>query len=254
MSGPKQDASGTNPASQSNETLAWVLAALPAAVLVVSLILVPSGSTVGVDALSGLALAASAALVVVDKRRVAASGAAAGAALPATAWFLVPPVYLWKRANRLGRSKAQAWTWMGCSLAAVVVPFAFAILLASGAAEPDGLAARPPAPAGRPDLGKQGPASGGNDRAVAEPALPSCTDARYVQDVLAVFGDVRTMRAAGIRGVVLSERRELDIGRGEIPSLRFCSGRMMGSNGDDYSINYGFEIVEGQVIVHVEIP
>ena len=253
MSALKQDAPGADPAPRSNETLAWTLAALPAAASVVSMILVPSSSTIGSDAVGALALAASAALVVIDKRRLAASGAAAGAALPATAWFLVPPVYLWKRANRLGRSKAQAWTWMGCSLAAVVVPIILVILLASGAAEPDGLAARPPAPASRPDRGKQGPASGGSDGAVAAPALPSCTDPRYAQDLLAVFGDVRTMREAGIRGVVLSERRELDIAKGVVPPLRVCSGSMMGSDGEDYPITYGFEIVQGQVIVHVVI-
>ena len=36
------------------------------------------------------------------------------------------------------------------------------------------------------------------------------------------------------------------------PSIRACTGKMLASNAQDYPINYGFDIEEDHVIVHVE--
>lgn len=81
------------------EGLAWALAASPLAVAVVLLILFLLGVVDDVRALSVLSLATSAALVIADRKGLVRSGRAMDGPPPAVRWFLVPPVYLWRRAT-----------------------------------------------------------------------------------------------------------------------------------------------------------
>lgn len=106
MSGPDLSAQADR-TPRAGEGLAWALAVSPLAVAVVLLALFLLGSVDDVRALTVLSLAASAALVIADRRSIVRSGRAAGGPPPSVRWFLVPPVYLWRRAACLGRSRVQ---------------------------------------------------------------------------------------------------------------------------------------------------
>ncbi len=125
-----------------------------------------------------LVLLASAGLVVLDKRDLARSGRVPKAALPSTAWFLVLPVYLRKRARRLGQGPLQFWVSVGCAVAGPVVgTAAVAALALATLSQPDG-------------------------------ALPACNDPDAIQDVLNTFDGLGPVREAGVRGVSLSGQEE----------------------------------------------
>lgn len=209
------------PAPPSNDRWAWALAVLPltAAVLLAPLALLGLGR----DLPTLLTLLASAALVVVDRRDLARSGRLSRAALPATAWFLVSPVYLRKRARRLGQGSLQFWVAVGCAVAAPVVATIVVGLLT--------LATRPQ------ETG----------------VLPACNDPGSVQDVLNAFDGLGTAREAGVHGVSLSGQEETGQGPGAVPKLRYCSASVLASNAEEYGIDYTYEQRPDGVIIRLKL-
>lgn len=211
------------------DSLAWVLAILPLAAMALRAMAGALEINLGVVSLTSLAGAA--ALVVADKRAMAGQGRLRHSALPSTAWFLIAPVYLFKRATVLRAPKTQFWVSLAC------MALAFAGETASAA---------------RAALDARN-AGSAETTTNAVPALPGCADKAYMPSVVNVFGDIAEVRNAGIRGVVVTRRIDRGVGQDEVPPVRVCSGTMAASDGQDYQITYGFEIIQDQVIVNVEL-
>ena len=176
--------------------MAWALAILPlaSAVLLAALVLLEVAD--GMRALTALTLLASIAFVLADGQRLRRSGVAAGG-IPSAWWSLLPPIYLWRRAAALGRSKAPFWAWFASTAAASAVRVAVLVALASQAAD---------------------------ERAAAE-RLPDCADRGMVTDLRAVFDDLPAAKQDGVRAVSLGGQAEVAQGPGPVPTVRTAPGR-----------------------------
>ena len=185
---------------------------------------------------SGAALAiaarmtASFALAAADRRDLACAGRPA----PGIAWALLPEGYLLVRARRLGRTPGWFWLSLGCEAAAYVVGTILLALIMGRAPSPAPLPARPSA-------------------ADPAPVLPQCNDRSMVDDVLATFDDIAQAKAAGLRGISLTGQAEVGQGPGAVPQERVCDGVVEASNTGRYDVSYGFEIVQGRLIVRVAL-
>jgi len=115
--------------------MAWALAALPLASAVLLAVLALLDVIDDMRALSALALLATAALVLADRRRLRRSGMASGG-MPSAWWFLVPPVYLWRRAVALGRPKAPVWGWGASTVLAGVIRVVVLAVIATQSPRP----------------------------------------------------------------------------------------------------------------------
>lgn len=221
QSSPAPPSPATVSAVPANQTLVWALATLPitgAALSGLALLAGISGTLVGV-----VIVAAAALLVMVDKRRLVAAGAASRAALPATAWFLFVPVYLWKRATLLSSSRAPAWaSLIGAGAAPVVL-----MLVAGLTAAASGLGAA---------------------------SLPDCAARAVASDVIRIFGDIPEVRRLAVRGVHLSKQTEFAQGPGRQPRERYCSATVLASDTREYEVEYSLELRGADLIVHVELP
>ncbi len=211
--------------TKGEDTLAWALAVSPVAATAILVLLLLVGFVFDLRWLSVLTLLAAAVLVVADKRRLVAWGRVAWGDLPATAWFLVPPVYLWKRATRLGRSKSHCWTWLTCAAVAFIAQTALMVAIATELA----------------------------DRRVAAQRLPDCASPTIVADVRGVFDSLPVVRQAGVKAVSLSEPEEVAQGPGSVPTARYCSGMMLASDTVEYAIDYSFERRQEQVIIRLQL-
>lgn len=221
MSSPPQDPVQSTAAARNINAFAWALAVCPLAIVAIGTVLVLMGLPSGEDWVSVLTLAASVALVVADKRRILASGVAITGNLPATAWFVVPPVYLWKRANRLGRTKAQSWTAIACDVLAIVIPVAMLALPASNMAQAD--------------------------------VLSGCADPEIKTGVEDTFSGWVVARNAGVKAVSLVDQEEVAQGPGKNPKKRYCRATVLASDDKEYPVEYMLEMRQGQVFIHLEI-
>lgn len=114
-------------APRATDVAAWALAVLPLAATVLA------AGALGIDlgVVSAAALAAAAALVVHDKRRLGAAGTVPLSALPSTWWFLFPPRYLDRRARLLDAPRVQFHASLVCLALALVARAAIAAVVAS---------------------------------------------------------------------------------------------------------------------------
>lgn len=204
--------------------MAWALAALPLASAALLAFLVLLDVVEGMRALTALTLLATVALVLADRQRLRRSGVAAGG-VPSAWWFLVPPVYLWRRATALGGSKAPFWVWFASSAGAYVIQIAVLVALASQAA---------------------------GERAAAG-RLPDCADPAMAADIKSIFNDLPAARQAGVRAVSLGGQAEVAQGPGPVPTVRYCSGTMLASDTVEYAIDYSFERRQEDVIIRLQL-
>ena len=204
--------------------MAWALAALPLASAALLAVLVLLDVADGMRALTALTLLASAALVLTDRQRLRRSRVAAGG-MPSAWWFLVPPVYLWRRATALGGSKVPFWAWFASTAGASVIRVAVLVALASQAA---------------------------GERAAAG-RLPGCADRDVVADIKGVFDSLPAARQDGVRAVSLGSQAEVGQGPGPVPTVRYCSGTMLASDTVEYAIDYSFERRQEDVIIRLQL-
>ena len=200
--------------------MAWALAALPLASAVLLAVLVLVDAVDDMRALSALALLASAALVVTDRRRLQRSGLANGG-VPSAWWFLVPPAYLWRRATALGRSKAPVWGWVASTVLAGMVRVVMLAVIAT--------------------------------RIAAAERLPDCTSRDMVADIKAVFDSLPAAQQAGVKAVSLGSQREVAQGPGSTPAERYCTGTMLASDTVEYAIDYSFERRQDDVVIRLQL-
>jgi len=93
---------------------AWFLALFP--LIVVVFILLAAAMTV--SAPSAFSLVVPPLLVWQDRKSLKAHEIEKP---PSFWWFIIPMVYLWKRANLLDGNKILAWLWLGSWVASVVI-------------------------------------------------------------------------------------------------------------------------------------
>ena len=215
---PSQSPPNVNTTLSTPDAAAWGLAFLPLATAL--LYILAALVRINSDMVSVAAFLASAALVIADKRNLVRTGRLARSSLPATAWFLFSPMYLFKRATRLRGPKTQLWISIACSVLVLIVSIVITAMAANRLAD-------------------------------ADPVLPGCADRRSIPDVVGAFDTVESVRNAGLHGVIVTEQTEISQGPGARPTTRLCSGTMQASNARDYDIRYEFEIVQGQVIITV---
>ena len=201
-------------AGQAPTPYAWALALSPLLTVVVGVPLALAG--LGPLAAALARLGAATALIILDRRALSRSDCLPPDALPAVAWLLLPEVYLVKRARRLGRPLTQFWVM----LAAEAATLALGVGLVGAAVQSQ-----------------------------ADAGLPRCADRSSVDDVLAVFGDIPDVRAAGLHGIALLDQTEIAQGPGASPQERVCEGAVEASDTRRYGITYGFEIIQGRIVV-----
>jgi len=219
MTGPALPSATSQPPA-GRDGLAWALAALPLASAVLLAVLALLDVVDAMPALSALALLASAALVLADRQRLRRSGMASGG-LPSAWWFLVPPVYLWRRAAALGQSKAPVWGWGASTVLAGVTRVVVLAVIAT--------------------------------RIAAAERLPDCTSRDVVADIKAVFDSLPAAQQAGVKAVSLGTQSEVAQGPGSIPTERYCTGVMLASDTVEYAIDYSFERRQDEVIIRLQI-
>lgn len=202
----------------------WALAALPLASATLLAVLVLLDVADSMRALTALTLFASAALVLADRQRLRRSGVAASG-MPSPWWFLVPPIYLWRRAAALGGSRAPFWAWFASTAGAFVIRVAVLVALASQAAGERAVAAR----------------------------LPGCADRAMAADVKTVFDDMPAAKQDGVRAVSLGGQAEVAQGPGAVPTVRYCSGTMLATDTVEYAIDYSFERRQEDVIIRLQL-
>jgi len=220
VSGPGESAQASPP-KDGRDVLSWALAVSPLAVTVFLAVLVLLDLTSAFRWIFVVSLVAFAALVIADKKRLLWLDVSSKGRLPATAWFLIPPAYLWRRATCLGRSRGQFWVWMACAVLAFIIRVAFLATLASSLSE-----------------------SGG---------LPGYASQDVVDDMMNLFDDLPVVRGGGLKGVSLSDWEEASQGSSGDPTQRRCTGMMLASNDREYAIVYTFEQREEQVIIHLQL-
>jgi len=219
MTGPAlPSATAQSPAGR--DGLAWALAALPLASAVLLAILALLNAVDDMRALSALTLLASAALVLADRQHLQRSGMASGG-MPSAWWFLVPPVYLWRRAAALSRSKAPVWGWGASTVLAGVIRIVVLAVIAT-------------------------------QIATAE-RLPDCASRDMVADIKAVFDSLPAAQQAGVKAVSLGTQREVAQGPGSTPAERYCTGVMLASDNVEYAIDYSFERRQDEVIIRLQL-
>ncbi len=219
MSSPTLPAA-TVPSPAGMDGMAWALAAVPLASAVLLAVFALSDAVDAMRALSALALVASAALVLADRRRLQRSGMAGGG-MPSAWWFLLPPVYLWRRAAALGRSKAPVWGWGASTVLAGIVRVLVLAVIATQIAT-----------AGR---------------------LPDCASRDMAADIKAVFDSLPAAQQAGVRAVSLGGQAEVGQGPGSTPAERYCTGVMLASDNVEYAIDYSFERRQDEVIIRLQL-
>ena len=207
--------------SEDGDVLGWALAVSPLAVTVAMSLLVLLDLLSGFQWLGALSLLTSAVLVLADKVRLTRSGRSSKDYLPATAWFLVPPAYLWRRAICLGRPKIQFWIWMACAAGALVVRVTILELLVPGLA------------------------------VTAE--LPRCASRDIVDDVRTVFENLPVVRQEGLKVVSLSDQQEAGQQSGDGLTVRRCTGTMLASDDNEYPVSYALEQRREEVIIHIRL-
>ena len=208
------------PSLAGKDGMAWALAAVPLASAVLLAVPVLLGAVDAMRVLSEFAVVASAALVRADKRRLQRSGAATGG-MPSAWWFLLPPVYLWRRAVALGRSKAPVWGWLGNSTLAGVIRVVVVAVIATQVATAE--------------------------------RLPDCASRNMAADIRAVFDDLPAARQAGVRAVSLGGQAEVGQGPGSTPAERYCTGVMLASDSVEYAIDYSFERRQDDVVIRLQL-
>lgn len=219
MNGPVLPSATAQPPA-GKDGMAWALAALPLASAVLLAVFALVDAVDDMRALSALALLASAVLVVADRRRLQRSGLADGG-VPSAWWFLVPPVYLWRRATALGRSKAPVWGWVASTVLAGIVRVVMLAVIAT--------------------------------RIAAAERLPDCASRDMVADIKAVFDSLPAAQQAGVKAVSLGSQREVAQGPGSTPAERYCTGTMLASDTVEYAIDYSFERRQDEVIIRLQI-
>jgi len=187
-------------------------------------VLAIAGAIDGMGALSVVTLLASAALVLADRQRLQRFGLAGGG-LPSAWWFLVAPVYLWRRATALGASRAPVWVWLASTAVAFVISIAVLGVIASQAAQ---------------------------ERAAAE-RLPDCASRDMTADIKAAFDSLPVARQAEVKAVSLGSQREVAQGPGATPTERYCTGVMLASDTVEYAIDYSFERRQEDIIIRLQL-
>jgi len=160
------------------------------------------------------------ALVLADRQRLRRSGMASGG-MPSAWWFLLPPVYLWRRAAALGRSKTPVWGWGASTVLAGIVRVVVLALIAT-------------------------------QIATAE-RLPDCASRDMVADINAVFDSLPAAQQAGVKAVSLGTQREVAQGPGSTPAERYCTGVMLASDNVEYAIDYSFERRQDEVVIRLQL-
>lgn len=201
------------------------MALTPMARLVVGVPLALSGGGSGAALAIAARLVASLALAAADRRALSCTGYSA----PGIMWALVPEGYLWVRARRLGRKPGWFWLALGCEAVAYVAGTILVAVILGRAPTAQTSTAEPDA------------------------VLPYCADHSVIDDVLATFGDIPEAKAAGLRGIMLTGQSEVAQGPGAVPRERVCDGVIEASDTGRYDVSYGFEIIQGRLIVRVAL-
>lgn len=107
------------PTTHIDNTLAWVIALVPIIGAVIELA-ISQQVNIPVWGIIGGYLVSYIVLVQIDVRRIKASGNSVDTTQFENWWLLIP-VYLFKRANSLKQSKAYFWTWFGAIVIGSVI-------------------------------------------------------------------------------------------------------------------------------------
>ncbi len=202
------------------DVFGWALAFTPLILPVLAFAFEFSGVVVLPSLLSVLVTTITAAIIIADKRVIAAEGRAVVGKFPSTLWFLFPPAYLWKRARAFSLPRLQVWVWIGCSV------LSYFLLIAAMA------------------VGVTNTAEAG--------MLPSCAAPAVTESLLDIFDDLPVMRTAGVRAVSVSRQAEVVVGQ-RSPRTRDCTASILDQEDDEHGIDYTIEQRPDQVLVHLKL-
>jgi hypothetical protein len=85
--------------------------------------------------------------------------------------------------------------------------------------------------------------------AVQQTSLTSCQSQAGASDVINLVNTLQYMKTLNVKVISLSQQRET----AATPTLRSCSGSLLGSDGKSYPLNYSFEKRADGVYVHVTL-
>jgi len=182
-----------------NNVYAWLFAAVPligAIIELVGLRYVRDANLINAPSFFWVYWIAYAVFAGLDTNAIRGSGNRAPASL---VWCLLPPVYLWIRANRLRQSKSYFWAWVACGVLAVVVD--------------------QPLVKSNINLGTQ---------------LPDCNSAVATDEVSKLFAADAAMRQAGTTAVEIKEI----VDGGVVNDKRVCNARVLTSANTVLRIHY----------------
>lgn len=202
------------PASAVDDTLAWILVALP---LVAALI--EAGTGWKGPMIAGWPIAPIAAnwlISALDERRVRRSGVSDGS-ITLGRWIWLVPVYLYQRARALKGPKYYFLAWLASFAASLFVG-------------PDNLM------------------SVLNGDTYLGTGLPACDSRFEIRQVRKIFDSAEAVRVAGLTAQGLDNAREINF----IDGTRTCAARIKASNGMSYGIAYTVEYKSNQILTTIE--
>ena len=214
------DGAPTHPAPRpslpEHDTAAWMLAALPLAVTAIRL---PAMSIeIAQQLVSVAGLVASFGLVVADRRMLVGAGRLSPATKPGLWRALLPPIYLYARAKRLGTTLILFWL----SLASIVLAGMLGLTMAAMTAEAS--------------------------------ALPACDDDVTVTAAMGAFNSTLLVRQADIHAIAVTNETEIAQGPGPRPRERACTAMIRASDDVAYPVDYTVDLTEhDQPIVHLRL-
>ncbi|MCJ2017115.1 DUF4339 domain-containing protein [Methylobacterium sp. E-065] len=202
------------PASAVDDTLAWVLVAIP---LGAALLERAMGWTS--TSLWGWPLAvflANVAVSVLDERRVIRSGVS-DRTIRLGAWVWLVPVYLYQRARALKGPRYYVWAWLASFAASLFVGGEAGSLLD-----------------GETYLGT---------------GVPACDSRFEIRQVRQLFDGLDAAKAAGIASSGVTSAREL----GAAGEVRTCAAQIGASNGQAYTVVYTVERSAEQIVTNIQV-
>ncbi len=206
------------PVTQIRNVYAWIYAFVPLIGAVIEEAFAQNGAAFGPTYLWIPYVISYGVLAGLDSRMIARSGNLPKGRLPNVWWFILAPVYLWKRASYLKQRKSYFWTWIVCFVIGIVFQ-------ASGVS---------------------------NGLFVA--GIPKCESAYATTEAMSLFDKLDVMIKRNTKALNINMPKETDVTTsGSEVTSRTCSATIKGTDDNDHLIIYKFDEENGQVYVHLHV-
>lgn len=207
------------PRSRVNDVYVWIIAVSPVAVLALQIAVgalgVVSAATVGqlITIITGAVVIYC---VIVDTKQLDRLGRRNGVRRPSAWWALFSPVYLWRRATFLGRTRTNFWVYIACIVASLgLQSLILAAVLYTGSTA----------------------------------GLPACDSRVADSEVRNLANSLAEFKTHNVTATVLGQQEQVS----NTGTLRSCKGVLTMSDATLHPLTYSFEQRPTEVYVQIVV-